>query len=626
MSMLPHHIVVWDTAQHGAANSLEQASTMAAHLAEQPSEPNPKFIQFAKYVQNHFKTAEGSEKSYFLDFDNEVQEHKTAALIVELPNDAWQPVLMCMVDAASRLGLAIYDEDIQMAFMPPNVVLPTHRLNAWEQLKREVTQPRFPQTIKQLKTWIKPLLNSLLAKNGFDTNGVEGQDDKVTYTKQTTLGTQFIVIQYSSKYRGEFGISVQFGASSDIVNLISKKFNLPPYRNSSSRIESHIFKLLGSHFIPSNSLRNRMDQHQEPNDIYEFLGHVESIIFPILALVQDINSLDKVINCGIVNGVNDSIKDKAVKKLTFVDRRVRLIVARLANNSDFEDFVVNLKPQAPKFEGYIDESKRVQATESYNARATQWEYLVNYLRHELKPIQQSPEGFLTQLQNDLFPNSEGFPTTKELFRELLKTKIGELVNQYGFVLSDALENSGRFIVEYCKTINMGKLILSMSCEDVRNDNFIPAITLNIIEDNMVAIPQKANFSASVGWDFCIYLTYKPQDFYIYNWTTFDELLSLLKQTVLLWSDGIEDIRDIDALLNGDKVDTATKEKFHGYLNDFYALIAARLVNNPDFEELVISLSNYVVISGNRLGQLNDTLQEIWPKLVKYLREEVKPLV
>jgi hypothetical protein len=88
--------------------------------------------------------------------------------------------------------------------------LPTHRLNAWEQLKREVTQPRFPQTIKQLKTWIKPLLNSLLAKNGFDTNGVEGQADIVTYTKQTTLGMQFIAIQYSSRYRGEFGISIQF--------------------------------------------------------------------------------------------------------------------------------------------------------------------------------------------------------------------------------------------------------------------------------------------------------------------------------------------------------------------------------------------------------------------------------
>lgn len=626
MSMLPHRIYVWDTAQHGIANSLEQAITMATDLAEQPNEVNPTFISFATHVQNYFKTAEGNEKIYYLNFDKEVKTHKKAALMVELPNDAWQPVLMCMVDAAFRLGLAICDTETNMAFMPPNVVLPASRIDAWEQVKKDVIQPRFPQTIKQLRAWIKPLLNALLVKNGFDTKGVEGEYDLVSYTKKIALGTQFIHIQYTSRYRGEFGISVGFGVSSDLVNLISKKFNLPPYRTH--RINSsHIFSLWDHDiFPPSSSGRSDMDQHQEPNDVYEFLGYVESIVFPILALAENVNGLDKFINGGTDNGVHDSIKDKVAAGMRFVDRRVRLIVARLANNPDFEDFVVNFKPQMPKITEYMDESKKAQLTETYNAASTQWEYIVNYLRQDIKPIEQWPEGFLTQLQNDILPNSKDFPTTKEPFRELLKTKVGELVGEYGFVLSKAYENSGRFIVRYCKTINMGQLTLSMSCEDVHNDNFIPVITLHIIEDNMVAIPQKANFSASVGWDFCIYLTYKPQDFYIYNWTTLDELLSLLKQTVLLWADGIEDIKGIDALLNGDKVDTAAKEKFHGYLNDFYALITARLVNNPNFEELAISLSNYVEISGNRLGQLNDTLQETWPKLVKYLHEEVKPLV
>ena len=367
-----------------------------------------------------------------------------------------------------------------------------------------------------------------------------------------------------------------------------------------------------------------MDQHQEPNDIYEFLGHVESIIFPILALVQDINSLDKVINCGIVKGLHDSIKDKAVKKLTFVDRRVRLIVARLANNPDFEDFVVNLKPQAPKFEGYIDESKRVQATESYNARATQWEYLVNYLRHELKPIQQSPEGFLTQLQNDLFPNSEGFPTSKEPFRELLKTKVGELVSDYGFVFSEAYENSGHFIVLYSKDINMGKLTISISCADVHNDNCMSEIFLNIKEDNMLIIPEQLNLSKDISWEYGTSLRYVPLNLYIFNWTTLNELLSIIKDTVLLWSDGIEDIKGIDALLNGEKIDPEAK---YGHLYDFYALIAARLANNPRFDKLALSLGVYDDESSQKWGKSNiDTMRETWPKLVKYLREEVKPLV
>ena len=609
MSMLPHYIVVWDTAQHGTANSLEQATTMAAHLAEQPSEPNPKFIQFAKYVQNHFKTAEGSEKSYFLDFDNEAKENKTAALMVELPNDAWQPVLMCMVDAASRLGLAIYDEETQMAFMPPNVVLPTHRLNAWEQLKREVTQPRFPQTIKQFRAWIKPLLNDLLAKNGFDTTGVEGQDDNVTYTKKTALGTQFFDIQYNSRYRGEFGISVMFGISCDIVNLICKKFNLPPYKISPYRIPSYTFSITLEHLLPScNRLGGPISQYQEPNDVYEFLGHVESIVFPILALAEDINSLDKLMNGDLDNGVNDSIKDKVAAKMNIGLFRQRLIVARLANNSDFEDFVIKFKPKAP------------------DALITQWEYLVNYLRQEIKPIEQWPEGFLTQLQNDILPNSEGFPTTKEPFRELLKTKIGELVSDYGFVQAESVENSGRFIMRYCKTINMGKLMLSVFCEDVHNDNFISQIRLNIKEYNMIAIAKKANFSADVEWDSGIVLISKPKNLYIYNWTTLNELLSIIKEIALIWLDGVDDIKGIDALLNGGKVDTAAKTDSYGYFYDFYALITARLVNNPNFEELAVTLGTYDASTSHYWGKYNDIMRKLWPKLVKYLREEVKPLV
>jgi hypothetical protein len=49
-----------------------------------------------------------------------------------------------------------------------------------------------------------------------------------------------------------------------------------------------------------------------------------------------------------------------------------------------------------------------------------------------------------------------------------------------------------------------------------------------------------------------YLTYNPQDFTFTTGLHLNELLSIFKDTALLWSDGIEDIKGIDALLNGDK--------------------------------------------------------------------------
>lgn len=366
MSMMPYHIYVWDTAEHGIAHSLEQAIAMSLDLLEQPSEVNPKFISFAKHVQNHFKTAEGSEKRYYLNFDNEVKEHKKAALSVELPNDAWQPVLMCMVDAASRLGLAICDPETRMAFMPPNVVLPANRIDAWEQLKKDVIQPRFPQTIKQFRAWIKPLLNDLLVKNGFDTKGIEGEYEQVRYTKKVALGTQFIHIQYESRYRGEFGIDVMFGVSCDQVDLIGQYVNLPPYN-----IPPFTFKItLDTHIL---SQGRDMSRYKTPDDVYTFLGHLEAIVFPLLALVQDIQSLDKLMNGGSNNGLND----KVVAAMNFGLYRQRLIVACLANNPDFENLVLTLKPQPI-------ESREARTIEGNNARATQWDNLVKYLREELQ--------------------------------------------------------------------------------------------------------------------------------------------------------------------------------------------------------------------------------------------------
>ena len=173
---------------------------------------------------------------------------------------------------------------------------------------------------------------------------------------------------------------------------------------------------------------------------------------------------------------------------------------------------------------------------------------------------------------------------------------------------------------------MGKLMLSVFCEDVHNDNFISQIRLNIKEYNMIAIAKKANFSADVEWDSGIVLISKPKNLYIYNWTTLNELLSIIKEIALIWLDGVDDIKGIDALLNGGKVDTAAKTDSYGYFYDFYALITARLVNNPNFEELAVSLGTYDANTSHNWGKYNDIMRKLWPKLVKYLREEVKPLV
>lgn len=115
------------------------------------------------------------------------------------------------------------------------------------------------------------------------------------------------------------------------------------------------------------------------------------------------------------------------------------------------------------------------------------------------------------------------------------------------------------------------------------------------------------------------------EFCINSWTTFEALLSLLKESVLRWSDTIKDIKDIDDLINGDR-DQAVKNYVYSYLYRPYALIIARLANNLHFEDLAVILSPHNPNGSNNWGKFASTADAAWPKLVQYLRDEVKPLV
>jgi len=77
---------------------------------------------------------------------------------------------------------------------------------------------------------------------------------------------------------------------------------------------------------------------------------------------------------------------------------------------------------------------------------------------------------------------------------------------------------------------------------------------------------------------------------------------------------------LDDLLNRD-LDTRYRSHFHNFVYKPQCLIVARLAGNPNFETLAEELAVDTGWYGNE-----DVWKEEWPKLVKYLREEVKPVV
>jgi hypothetical protein len=102
-------------------------------------------------------------------------------------------------------------------------------------------------------------------------------------------------------------------------------------------------------------------------------------------------------------------------------------------------------------------------------------------------------------------------------------------------------------------------------------------------------------------------------------------LAVVKREVISLLDHAKDIKGLDALMNG-AVSPLFRDTIQHKFDMPHCLIVARLANNPQFEELAVSLGTYGPKSGRSWGSHAPHQITEWPKLVKYLREEVKPLV
>lgn len=226
-------------------------------------------------------------------------------------------------------------------------------------------------------------------------------------------------------------------------------------------------------------------------------------------------------------------------------------------------------------------------------------------------------------------DTKPFPTNLTRFHELYKTIIEESLNRHGFAVIDKSYASDNFGTTYEKEFNNGKFFLAINCE--KKNDFIIAINFNIIEQDIIKIAKKTEFKYSMqnggGIFFNLNGVLQLKELICINsHQKLEELSILLQTSILKWSDAIYDINSIDALINGE-ADETIKKYVHNSVYTPYALIAARLANNPDFDELAVSLGTYGAGSGRAWGKFSHAqVAEAWPKLVQYLRDEVKPLV
>jgi hypothetical protein len=217
-----------------------------------------------------------------------------------------------------------------------------------------------------------------------------------------------------------------------------------------------------------------------------------------------------------------------------------------------------------------------------------------------------------------------FPEMLSEFYELFKTRVEELLSNHGFVLEedDFIEDENEFYLDYIRQTPSGYHRITFGCEGGDGDFTLRHNFFQLHEEHMVKIAMQSDFQYSMrlggGILLMIASVLGKSAFEVNNWESLEELLLIFKNSALKWSDSAQDIKGIDALLNGD-FDSRVRQKVHQFTAMPYALIIARLANNPNFEELVVSL-------GESKSWPPVKSDDAWPKLVQYLRDEIKPLV
>ena len=235
-------------------------------------------------------------------------------------------------------------------------------------------------------------------------------------------------------------------------------------------------------------------------------------------------------------------------------------------------------------------------------------------------------------------SNKDFPKNIKDFEAYVKPMLEEMMAKHGFIEKhipkQKYDSKAQAVVEvqvpiYSKLIPLGECYISLSYAKGRHGYGIPA-SLHIKYEPVDVIYNKFDFVNTYSYSafhiqlLIVLLAEKDMPNKSFEMSSHRDILdrlAIMEKTIFPFFETLHDLKSLDNLLNGN-VNLRFKEAMQG--SGVYAprcLIVARLANNPHFEELAVTLAKPRFPGANY-----DAIPIEWPKLVKYLKEEVKPLV
>lgn len=160
------YIIDWQTPKLPEPRSEGDLWKLIERQKEQPSDLNPRYIALARHIVAKFPGPEASKDSIWVASPlRQVANLKEAVWHLELPKRSRVEVTRELVAQGGALGLALYDDQLGLGFLPGDRILPESAREDWEALTNEI--PRQKLTQQQVQKKIDGLFAGWLAPHGF---------------------------------------------------------------------------------------------------------------------------------------------------------------------------------------------------------------------------------------------------------------------------------------------------------------------------------------------------------------------------------------------------------------------------------------------------------------------------
>lgn len=224
-----------------------------------------------------------------------------------------------------------------------------------------------------------------------------------------------------------------------------------------------------------------------------------------------------------------------------------------------------------------------------------------------------------------------FPKTDKAFSNWFEPKLAAMLAKYGFVSRDiTTEEHIKYFDNlsnkyYVRTIAHGEQHVFVGYNAHRYmDDYNPYVRLGILLPPITDITNQFNFEKPhMGGGYTYNDVFRAKNILSKNITSHElafEFIAILEEKLIELANKTKTLYDLNAFIQQDK-----KSRMH-VNSDFtpFTSVVAYLANDPDFNKLGNELANLNLDRAPDDYRIN--YQTEYAKLLKYLQEEVKPLV